>query len=240
MRRGYDSEHIDADGRSSAPMLSVRLVWEPRRGSCRTSCGSASSRCCRAGNAVSGIRAADRCRTGRCYAPASPFADRGYGIYRPADRGRTVGHPGAARSSPSPSRRPGPSPRHRHWHRHHQLRQSRNAGMGPGPSPAQPPLLLARPRRRTACDWRHVDPVGGRASVKIPGRSAGVAVALEIQCYPGQGGAFPAGVSLPFRWGTHLPLLAAKPAACRLAPLFGGPEPAAERIRVGASRACPP
>ncbi|WNI30213.1 transposase [Streptomyces sp. ITFR-6] len=89
--------------------------------------------------------------------------------------------------------------RDHHRHRHHELRESRDPGMGPGPPPAHPPRGLARPRRRTPPDRRHVGPAEGRALIKGPGRATGVVVVLEDRRRPGRRRPFLAGLPAQIR-----------------------------------------
>lgn len=83
--------------------------------------------------------------------------------------------------------------RDHHGHRHQQVRQGRNPSVGPRPPQAHPPLLLARPRRRTAPGGGHVDSAEGRAPVEGPRCPAGVVMVLQDRCDPGRRVPIPAG-----------------------------------------------
>lgn len=68
---------IGSGGRVRSVGSALSGSWGLRRGSCRMTCGSGLSRCCRSGRGGSGTRAASRSRTDRrcagscsCYTPA--------------------------------------------------------------------------------------------------------------------------------------------------------------------------
>ena len=93
--------------------------------------------------------------------------------------------------------------------RHHDadrpLRHRHRDRLGPGPPTADPPHLLARPRRRPADHRRHPDPAAGRPPARRPPPETGLAVDLHHRGHRRGRGPQLAVLPAQIRPRTHLP-----------------------------------